>query len=304
MSFPSPEAPLVTYGPQAGALFALAAAFTWTVISLQARILSRALNPVAINAIRSSIGGVLLVGWVLLAGGAEKIGEMSAKEFVLLELSMLIAVGVGDTVFFESTRRAGFGRAMTIAMTYPLIAGLLAITFLGESITLRLAAGLLLTLGGLVMILSGRPTEALPASGYWSGIRAACLASVAWAVAVILLKPPLQHVDPLTAQVVRLPVAGAILWATPWARGGVVTLKRSGRALCLQMAGLGALTAVSSLLFIAGIKYAGVAVATVLSSTSPMFAILLGFLFLGERVTPTQVLGSTATIAGVVVLQL
>jgi len=45
-------------------------------------------------------------------------------------------------------------------------------------------------------------------------------------------------------------------------------------------------------------------VATVLSSTAPMFAIPLGALFLGERLTPQAVAGVVVTVAGIGILQL
>jgi drug/metabolite transporter (DMT)-like permease len=70
------------------------------------------------------------------------------------------------------------------------------------------------------------------------------------------------------------------------------------------MAVLSALTAVSSVMFVASIKYAGVIVASVLSSTAPLFAIPLGVVFLGERLPLTAVLGAVVAVAGIVVLRL
>jgi drug/metabolite transporter (DMT)-like permease len=67
---------------------------------------------------------------------------------------------------------------------------------------------------------------------------------------------------------------------------------------------LSALTAVSSVMFVASVKYAGVTMASVLSSTAPLFAIPLGVVFLGERLPPAVVLGAIVTVAGIVVLRL
>ena len=36
-----------------------------------------------------------------------------------------------------------------------------------------------------------------------------------------MMKAPLQEMDATAAQGVRLPVAAALLWVTPWARGAV-----------------------------------------------------------------------------------
>jgi drug/metabolite transporter (DMT)-like permease len=45
-------------------------------------------------------------------------------------------------------------------------------------------------------------------------------------------------------------------------------------------------------------------VATVLSSTSPMFALVLGAMFLGERLTPFAAVGAFLTVVGIVVLKI
>jgi drug/metabolite transporter (DMT)-like permease len=57
-------------------------------------------------------------------------------------------------------------------------------------------------------------------------------------------------------------------------------------------------------MFVAGVKHAGVAVASVLSSTAPMFAIPLAMLFLNERITLRAFVGIVLTLAGIIVLQL
>jgi drug/metabolite transporter (DMT)-like permease len=57
-------------------------------------------------------------------------------------------------------------------------------------------------------------------------------------------------------------------------------------------------------MFVAGVKHAGVAVASVLASTAPMFAIPLAVVFLDERLTARAILGAAVTVAGIVLLQL
>ena len=286
-----------------GALAALGAAMLWAVTSLLVRSLMAELGSVAVNAIRTGAGGVLLLVWVLATGGPGALTAMSARVFALLALSIVAAIAVGDTVFFESTKAIGLGRAMTISMSYPVGAAVLAAVFLGEPLTLPVAAGALLTLGGLTLIVAPW-TERPRGERFWLGVGTATLASLAWAVAVVLLKAPLQEVDPVTAQAVRLPLAAVVLGLTPWARGALRRLARSTRGATVRLAALGVLTAVSAVLFVASVKYAGVAMAAVLSSTAPMFAIPLGWVFLGERLSRGALLGAGVTVAGIVVLRL
>lgn len=287
-----------------GALYALGSAVTWAVISLQVRRLAPILNSVTINAVRTSLSGGLLLGWVLVTQGTAELLAISPTAFTLLVLSIVIATGIGDTAFFESSRSIGLARAMTVSTTYPLIAAVLAAVLLGELVSVRVALGSLVTLGGLVLIVTARSNHAPVHLGYRLGLAVAALAALAWAVSVILLRPPLREMGALTAQAVRLPVAGALLALTPWARGGVARMRAGGRPLLVQMVVIGGLTIASSVLYVASIKHAGVAMATVLSSTAPMFAIPLGAMFLGERLAPRAVAGALVTVAGIAVLQL
>ena len=71
----------------------------------------------------------------------------------------------------------------------------------------------------------------------------------------------------------------------------------------VRVAALSVLTVFSSVLYVAGIKYAGVAVGSILSSVAPMFAMPLGVVFLGERLSVSAVLGILVTIAGLALVQ-
>jgi drug/metabolite transporter (DMT)-like permease len=287
--------------PAVGALCALGAALAWSITSLLARTLMPHYSSVAINAIRSGVAGTLLLACVVVVDGPAALVAMSGTTFVVLVVSIVAAIGIGDTVFLESTRAIGLGRAMTIATTYPIGAAVMAAALYGERITTPIATGTLLTLGGVALIVGAR-TEARP-ERLWFGVGAAVVASVAWAVSTVMMKTPLHEIEPLTAQAIRLPLASALLFVTPWARGTGAALRTSGRGALLRMGALSVITAASSVLFVASLKYAGVAIGSVLSSTAPLFALPLGVIFLGERVSAWTVLGALVAVGGIVVLQ-
>jgi drug/metabolite transporter (DMT)-like permease len=240
---------------------------------------------------------------VLATAGAGAFTAISVSAWIFLSLSIVVAIALGDTVFFESSRALGLARAMTISTTYPLGAAAIAAVFLGEPLTLPITLGALVTLAGLVLIVAPW-AERPPEERFWFGVGTAAVASFAWALSTVLVKPPLAEMDAVTAQAVRLPLASAFLWILPWARGTSRALARSSRSARIQILVLGVITSVSSVMFVAGVKHAGVAVASVLSSTAPMFAIPLAVAFLGERLTARAVLGVAVTVGGIVVLQL
>jgi drug/metabolite transporter (DMT)-like permease len=284
---------------------ALGSALSWALIGLVARALAPYLNALSLNMIRSAVGGVLLGVVALVSGELSGLGAVSLESWIYLSLSVVTAFAVGDTVFFESAKRLGLGRAMTLSMVYPLLASALGLVWLGEPITARLLTGAIVTLGGLALIVGERtPATGVGVEDRGRGIGLALLAAVAWAVSATIMKPPLSEVEPVTAQAVRLPLAALLLWTTPWARGAGrrvrVHLREAGPLLLI----LGLLTAVSAVTFVSGLKYAGLGLATVLSSTSPLFALPIGRLVLGERVTWRAVAGALFCVSGIVVLSL
>jgi drug/metabolite transporter (DMT)-like permease len=293
-------------GPGLGALCALGSGLTWAVINVMVRALAPTFNSVSINALRTTAAGALLVAWTLATGGVARLTSVSASDFLLLALSIVVASAIGDTVFFESTPRVGLAPALTISMTYPLMAALFAVAVLGEAVTARMLIGAVLTLCGLAMIVAARggPARRSRSSEYWLGFACAMVASLAWAISAILLKAPLRDLDAVTAQALRMPVSGLLLLATPWARGTFARAARGGGPMLRRLAVLSLLTVASGTLFTAGIKYAGVTVGTVLSSTAPMWAVPLAFFGLGERLPTMALAGVGLTVVGIVVLQL
>jgi drug/metabolite transporter (DMT)-like permease len=285
-----------------GALCALGSALSWSVTSLMVSALAPGIGSFTINAARTTLTSAIIVGWMLVVGGLESILTLSLGNLALLAVSIVFAIAIGDTIFFESAQRLGLGRAMTISMSYPVVAASLAALLLGERLTAPIVVGGLLTLAGLVLIVMAR-VEPPGQPRAWRGVVEALLAALAWGVSVVALRVPLDEIDPVSAQAIRLPVGAAMLWVTPWALRGLPGLLRGGWPLFVRLVALAALTAVSSVMYGASVKYAGVAVATVLSSTAPLFAVPLGVVFLGERLPTLALLGVAVTVAGIAVLR-
>ena len=290
--------------PALGALCALGSALAWAVVGLIVRTLAPHLSSVTINAVRSLGSAALLIAWLLATDGPGALTGMTLEVVGLLALSIVVASAIGDTVFFESTRALGLARAMTLAMVYPLMTAVLAALVLGEALTPPVLAGAVVTLLGVGLIVTARDAGESGEGRLRFGVATALAAALAWAVSVILLKAPMSQVDPVAAQAVRLPVAGLVLLASPWGWRSAGELRRGGRPLVGRLVVVSAVTLASSILFVAGIKHAGVTVTAVLSSTAPMFALPLGALFLGERPGVRSILGTAITVVGIAVLHL
>ena len=288
-----------------GIIGGLGTGLAWAAISILVRSLSGKLAPVEITAVRSTVGGILLLVATVASGQGGDL--LRAPLWVVLSLwvSILIAMGIGDTMFFASMDYLGVTRALVLSMANPLLTTVVGISFLGEPTTLLRVTGILLVVGGLALIVLGKGEATSERRGSRRrGLRLVFLAATAWALSAIILKAPLQDLSATVATTLRFPIAGLVLWCTPWTRGILQAVAASTRREKTKLGAICLLSALGSTLFVTGIKYGGVAIGNVLSSTAPLFTLPYEIWILGQRPSPQTVLGAVATVVGIWLMHL
>jgi len=277
----------------------------WAAVSILVRSLSGTITPAGITAVRSTIGGAIILGVALATGHGGEILRMPLWVVLALWASIIIAMAFGDTLFFASMDHLGVTRALTLSMANPLLTTLIGIGLMGEAVSLPRAAGILLVVGGLLLIVTGKgETEAEHRRATRRGARLVFLAAGAWALSAVILKPALQAVSVVAAAAVRIPMGGFVLWLTPWTRGSVRAVTTSTRAERIRLIAICLLSAVGSLFFTTGIKYGGVAIGNLLSSTSPLFTLPFEVWVFGQRPSRQTILGALLTVAGIGLMNL
>ncbi len=285
-----------------GAVLALACSLCWAAGSVSMKDLSRKLDPFTLNAPRSLIAGMALLLLAVGTGRTAGARDLTPQALFLMVGSMAIGGGLGDSLYLLSMARIGISRAYPIAGTYPAITLILAVLFLGESVTLPLIGGMLLVVFG-VMLISRPSTEedrAVAGNVRQQGIVFALLAAVCWAGASVMLSPGVRGVDPILVSSIRLPALALILWGLVAVRGSAGTLRTLSRREWVTMV-LGGLVGwgLGSLLFVMALAELGATRTSVLTSTSPLFAIPMTALFMNERPSRSVLVGTAITVAGV-----
>ena len=142
----------------AGDVIAVAAAILWAVFSFQMKRLPREIHPLATTACCAAVGLVLL-GALYAAWGLSGRPWLRQEGAVLADggaalLVAYIAIGpslVGNLAFTAGVQRVGAATAGALLYLTPVVATVLAVTVLGETLRLFHAVGIAGIATGLVM---------------------------------------------------------------------------------------------------------------------------------------------------------
>ena len=218
---------------------------------------------------------------------------------VLLALGLLGGVGyVSESLaYFSALTLAPAGLVALLLYLYPALVALLSVWLERERLGRGKALAIALAFAGtcLTLDLSGAGGDTRPL-----GIALGVLSALIYAVYILASARVLRHAGALGASTVIVLSAGAVYGGIVLARGPAWPQTSTGWAAVAGLALLGTVVAVLALL--AGMARVGAVNAALLSTLEPLVAVLLGGLFLGERLSVAQGLGGLCILAAVVLL--
>jgi drug/metabolite transporter (DMT)-like permease len=275
---------------------AIGSAVAWSLTSVAMRpIAGRALWRSSV--LRMLVCALLLAGYAWPTGALDRALNAPPIAWLLLLGSTLCSMAVGDSLYFLAAARIGVARALPIASAFPLLSTLGAVLLLHEPLSLPLVVGSALVVLAVALIGGERARDGR--RGDLLGVLLAGLAACMWAGSGLFLGPALQLLDPVAGNMIRFPLAAALLSA-------YLVVARPTEQLDQRLIWLSLVAAVgtlaSALLFLGGIAGAGVARGVALNATSPVFSAMLAALLLRERVSRRAALGIAASVAGTILL--
>jgi drug/metabolite transporter (DMT)-like permease len=283
-----------------GEALALGSALVWALTTI-------AMRPIAghalLNAslVRMLVGSGILLAYAWPTGAIERALAAPASGWLWLAGSTLSSLVVGDSLYFAASARIGVARAMPIASAFPLFGTTGAVLLRGEPATVSLVLGTVLVVLGVGVIVAQRPSGGGPRikRGDYLGFGFAGLAALGWASSGLQLDVAVDVLDPLSANLIRFPLATAIFAALYLVRRPGWRVSGSWRWLAIA-SGVG--TVGAALLFVGAIHATGAAQAIALNATSPVFGSVLAAWLLHEKVPPQSMLGIASCVLGSVLL--
>ena len=137
-----------------GEIAALSAALLWAISSVVYSRLGLKISPLQLNLYKGVIAIAFIIITLLIQGIA--FADISTATIVLLALSGIIGIGLGDTAYFAALNSLGARRTLLLETSSPPIGALLALIFIGEQLSPSSWCGVLLTILGIAWVISER----------------------------------------------------------------------------------------------------------------------------------------------------
>jgi len=290
-------------------LAALGAALCWTLAALLAGDLSRQLGGVTFNRLRNVGVFIVLVIFVSLAG---LWGTIQSNQLLIILISGLIGIAIGDSFLFSAMKRLGPRRAQILYACNAPISVVLGMIFLGESLNLRAALGISMVFAGVVAaIFWGRPQTRGKALHVWEttegklmvGIGFGLIAALGQSIGAIIIKPVLDAgANPMAVSTLRVGMSAAFLSSMFYLRNieTVQTISLRQRLLSTLNGVLAIGIGVSLLLYAFSIGDVGMA--SILSSTQAVMMLPVIWWKTRQRPAPGAWLGAILVVAGMAVI--
>jgi drug/metabolite transporter, DME family len=239
------------------------------------------------------VGTVGLWSAVLLMGPLESV---DAKGVAYFAAAGLVGTLSGRLLRFVSIEKVGASVSTAVINLSPFISSGLAILLLGEHMTLPILAGtVVIVLGTILLSTTGRQMGFRPIQLAFPFLSASCFGVVA-----ILRKLGLSQTGPVFGFAVNVATGLLIFTVFLTVSGNRQAMVCKGRSLAhFIAAGVAENTGV--FLGVVALKLGTVSVVAPLSGVSPIFVLLLSFLFLRgiERLTARVVVGTVLIVLGV-----
>jgi drug/metabolite transporter (DMT)-like permease len=296
---------------QIGLLAALAAASIWSCASILFSAAGRSLQPSSVNLLRLLFALVMMLSTHLLQSGA-LLPEASQAQWILLSISGVIGLGLGDLALFYAFDAVGPRLAMLIAASAPVMATLLGLGFFNDSLSLFSLLGTALTLFGIAWVVSERAEggQSSKPKQLRRGIIFGLLAAAGQAIGMLFSKQGMTQGAAIAAQdaaLIRMLSASAVMLPLQlfwWRRQSPTTKSAPNLTKSLLMIAVGSFmgTYLGMSLSLVASRDASLGEAQTILSLPPVLILPLSYYVQKEHISLRAVLGALLAVAGTALL--
>jgi drug/metabolite transporter (DMT)-like permease len=276
----------------------LLTALFWGGTFIAGRVVAQDAGPFSAAFARFAMASVLLLGLTWQAEG--RLPPLKKQHLLPIALLGMTGIFAYNFFFFTGMKLIAAGRASTIVATNPIFITLLSALLFKEKLRLLKVAGILLSVGGAVMVISrGDPRQVLRGGLGWGELFIfGCVLS--WVAYSLVGKALMAELSPLTAVAYSSLAGAAALLVPAYLEGAVQDFSHYSNLSWLGLAYLALFgTVLGFRWYYEGIKRIGPARASIFINFVPISAVILAFLLLREPITLSLLSGAVLVSSGV-----
>ncbi len=253
----------------------------------------------AFAALRAALAGVCLTA---LGAFCHRPIPVGARSWFLIVVVGLGATTMGFLGMFHAAEFVSPGLATVIANVQPILAAVLAYVFLGERLKATGRIGLAVGLAGIAVV-AWPGIAGDNARGYSQGIAYVLLAATGVSIGNVAIKRLTGQVDPIMAMGFQSLVGAAPLALLSILREDVSLLTWSPEFLLVLLALAVFGSALASWLWFESLERVTLSQANAFTFLVPIFGLVVGAAFFGERFEAIQATGILLVLTGIFLVQ-
>ncbi|MBI3126084.1 MAG: DMT family transporter [Candidatus Tectomicrobia bacterium] len=293
---------------ETAALFALCAAFLLALRDIFGRFGVRGLDPIVGTAVSAVAGLPVLLAISLALGDFARPWPARSWTMASIALAGILRITAARTLLFAASQHIGAARAGTLGTTSAFFSMALGIAFLDERLTLMIAAGAALVIGGSVLMARSRPGGASPQAeglSYLKGVALALLSALVFGTSSVLVRPAVNDfASPNLANLYANLFAALCFLPFCWGRLGATRMGEWSLGAWAYLIAAGSAASLGVTFMYLALARAPVVFVTPISQSRPFFLVLVSWLFLQahESVNRRVAWGAAAIVVGTGVL--
>jgi drug/metabolite transporter (DMT)-like permease len=292
-----------------GEIAALLTSVCWAGSSIAFSKAGKKVGSVVVNRVRLLLAVLLLMFSNLITQGELFPLHVEGARWLWLGLSGLVGFVIGDAFLLQAYVMVGPRISMLLMSTVPIFSALLAWTFLGEILSAAEIIGILITVGGIAIVILDRKNggqDKKEIRKYVLGILCGLGGALGQAVGLILAKKGLVNDFPaITGVLMRASVAMLVMWLLAIVSNQLrSTLAAIKNPETLKPIAAGSFIGpfIGVWFSLISIQAAYVGIASTLMSLSPIILLPVSHFYLKEKVTRRAIYGTFITVIGITII--
>jgi transporter family protein len=242
---------------------------------------------------------VLIFSWlmVFVVGSQDTIGEISGKTLLFLILSGL-ATGASWLFYFKALQLGNVNKVTPIDKSSTILTMILAILFLGESITIVKVVAIILIGAGTYLMIQKKKDAKLPEVHNTKWILYAVFSAIFASLTSILGKIGIEGVESNLGTAIRTIVVLIMAWVIVFTTGKQHMLKKIDRQSWIFLILSGFATGGSWLCYYRALQDGLASVVVPIDKLSILITVIFSYVFLKETLTRKAIFGLILIVGG------